>query len=317
MKSCVTPISAGMKIQTRSATLDAYRKVRMEQLLCDHNADCLAPCQETCPAGIDIQRYLALVSDGNFEAAIRVIKDANPFPSVCGRVCPHPCEAACRRNLVDFPVAINSVKRFAADHDLASGPWIPEAGASTGKRIAIVGAGPSGLSAAFYLALAGHAVTVFERQPRAGGMMRYGIPEYRLPMHTLDAEIGIIEAMRRPDHDRQVAGHPPAPGGPARRLRRGVPGHRVVAGHTDADRRRELPRVWLGINYLEKVTKGDDPELGDDVVVIGGGNTAIDCVRTAVRKGARSVKLVAIGARGPRSSPSRTRSPRRSTRASR
>ena len=140
VKSCVTPISAGMKIQTRSATLDAYRKVRMEQLLCDHNADCLAPCQETCPAGIDIQRYLALVSDGNFEAAIRVIKDANPFPSVCGRVCPHPCEAACRRNLVDFPVAINSVKRFAADHDLASGPWIPEAGASTGKRIAIVGA---------------------------------------------------------------------------------------------------------------------------------------------------------------------------------
>src|SRR5665647_456082 len=101
-----------MVIHTRSDTIEAYRKVRVEQLLCDHNADCEPPCQQTCPAHIDIQRYLALVTDGNFEAAVRVIKDRNPFPSACGRVCPHTCEAQCRRSLVDAPVAINNVKRF-------------------------------------------------------------------------------------------------------------------------------------------------------------------------------------------------------------
>ncbi len=141
-----------MVIHTHSPRLEAYRKVRLEQLLCDHNADCVPPCVQTCPANIDIQTLPApLVADGNFEAAVRVIKDRNPFPSVCGRVCPHPCEAECRRNLVDEPVAINNVKRFAADWDLArEQPWIPRVAEPTGKRIAIVGAGPSGLSAAYY-----------------------------------------------------------------------------------------------------------------------------------------------------------------------
>ena len=293
VKSCVTPISAGMKIRTRSATLDAYRKVRIEQLLCDHNADCTAPCEQTCPAGIDIQRYLALVSDGNFEAAIRVIKDKNPFPSVCGRVCPHPCEAACRRNLVDSPVAINYVKRFAADHDLATGtPWIPTVGEPTGNRIAVVGAGPSGLSAAFYLALAGHSVIVFERQPAAGGMMRYGIPEYRLPKATLDAEIGIIESMGvRIMTGKSIGTHIHLED-----LQSDFDAVYLAIGSWRATPMQingeNSPGVWLGINYLEKVTKGDDPALGEEVVVIGGGNTAIDCVRTAVRKGAKSVKLV-------------------------
>ncbi|MFZ0530272.1 MAG: FAD-dependent oxidoreductase, partial [Propionicimonas sp.] len=196
VKACITPVSEGLAVHTRSATLDAYRKIRVEQLLCDHNADCEPPCQQRCPAQIDIQRYLALVTDGNFEAAVRVMKDRNPFPSVCGRVCPHPCEAQCRRSLIDQPVAINDVKRFAADWDLGRDqPWIPTVGEPTGKAIAVVGAGPAGLSAAFFAALAGHQVTVFERQPKPGGMLRYGIPEYRLPKATLDAEIGIIEAM--------------------------------------------------------------------------------------------------------------------------
>ncbi|HEY1406438.1 MAG TPA: 2Fe-2S iron-sulfur cluster-binding protein, partial [Spirochaetota bacterium] len=110
VKACQTPIKEGMVVTTMSPKLESYRKVRLEQLLSDHNADCVAPCVNTCPANIDIQSYLSQVDDGNFEAALRVIKDRNPFPMVCGRVCPHPCEAQCRRNLVDSPVAINYVK---------------------------------------------------------------------------------------------------------------------------------------------------------------------------------------------------------------
>ena len=145
VKACLTPVRAGMAITTHSPRLEAYRKVRLEQLLCDHNADCVAPCVQTCPANVDIQTYLAHVADGNYEAAVRVIKDRNPFPSVCGRVCPHPCEAECRRSLVDEPVAINNVKRFAADWDMArSLPWVPRVAEPSGKRIAVIGAGPSG-----------------------------------------------------------------------------------------------------------------------------------------------------------------------------
>ncbi|MGL4371032.1 MAG: FAD-dependent oxidoreductase, partial [Spirochaetota bacterium] len=169
VKACQTPIKEGMVIVTNSPKLESYRKVRLEQLLSDHNADCIAPCVMTCPANIDIQGYLQQVGNGNFEEAVRVIKDRNPFPSACGRVCPHPCEAKCRRNLVDSPVAINFVKRFVSDWDMSRNePWIPRRNAPTGKKIAIVGAGPSGLSAAYYSAINGHDVTVFERQPHAG-----------------------------------------------------------------------------------------------------------------------------------------------------
>jgi len=196
VKACQTPILPGMNITTQSSKLEMYRKIRLEQLLSDHNADCVAPCVTTCPANVDIQGYLRQVGDGNYETAVKIIKDSNPFPIVCGRVCPHPCEAACRRNLVDTPVAINHVKRFAADWDMARAtPWIPKKSEPSGKKIAVVGAGPSGLSAAYYSALNGHDITVFERQPHAGGMMRYGIPEYRLPKATLDREIDIIRSL--------------------------------------------------------------------------------------------------------------------------
>ena len=136
VKACQTPVKAGMNVTTTSPRLEGYRKVRLEQLLSDHNADCVAPCVMTCPANIDIQSYLLKVEAGNYEAAVRVIKDRNPFPSACGRVCPHPCEAQCRRNLVDTPVAINHVKRFAADWDMArETPWVPRRAGATGKKI--------------------------------------------------------------------------------------------------------------------------------------------------------------------------------------
>ncbi len=293
VKACVTPIAAGMDIATHSATIDAFRKVRMEQLLADHNADCLPPCQGTCPAHIDIQRYLALVADGNLQAAVQVIKDRNPFPSACGRVCPHPCEAQCRRSLVDEAVAINHVKRFAADRDLFSDtPWQPDVAAPSGKKIAIVGAGPSGLSAAYYAAIAGHAVTVFDRRSKPGGMMRYGIPEYRLPKATLDAEIELIESLDVTLRCGIALGTHIS----LEDLQRDFDAVYLAIGSWSATPMRldgdSLPGVHLGINYLHAVTNGTDSPVGDRVLVVGGGNTAIDCARTALRRGATDVSLV-------------------------
>ncbi len=293
VKSCQTPIKEGMSIVTKNERLENYRKIRLEQLLSDHNADCVAPCVTTCPANIDIQSYLHQVSNGNYEAALRVIKDRNPFPSACGRVCPHPCESECRRNLIDSPVAINHVKRFIADWDMArQEPWLPRKNAPTGKKIAVIGAGPSGLSAAYYSAINGHEVTVFERQNHAGGMMRYGIPEYRLPKKTLDKEISLIKQLGvkimtgkslgthlrledlQSDFDAVYLA---------------IGSWRATPLQIDGENSKG---VWLGIQFLEQVTNGIDIQLGNSVVVIGGGNTAIDCARTALRKGVKNVKLV-------------------------
>ena len=282
-----------MVINTNSAKIESYRKVRLEQILSDHNADCVAPCVQTCPANVDIQKYLRHAANGNYENAVRVIKDSNPFPLVCGRVCPHPCEAQCRRNLVDTPVAINYVKRFVSDWDMArESAWLPEKKPSTGKRIAIVGAGPGGLSAAYYSAINGHDVTVFERQPEAGGMMRYGIPEYRLPKATLDKEIDIIKALGV----RIMTGKSLGTHIRLEDLQSDFDTVYMAIGSWRATplgiEGENLDGVWLGINYLTQQTKGDEINLGDTVVVIGGGNTAIDCARVALRRGAKHVKLL-------------------------
>lgn len=293
VKSCQTPVREGMVIHTATPRLEHYRKIRLEQLLSDHNADCVAPCVTTCPANIDIQGFLRQVGNGNHEAAVRVIKEHNPFPSVCGRVCPHPCEAACRRNLVDEPVAINAVKRFAADWDLArETPWIPRCAPSTGRRIAVVGAGPSGLTAAYYSAILGHEVTVFDRQPEPGGMMRYGIPAYRLPKEALDREIRSI----RETGVRIVTGKALGTHLRLEDLRHDFDVVYLAIGSWQPTplqiEGENLDGVWQGIRYLEQEAKGMDTCTGCDVVVVGGGNTAVDCARTALRKGARTVQLV-------------------------
>ena len=292
VKACQTPMQEGMVITTVSPKLEAYRKVRLEQLLSEHNADCEAPCVTTCPANIDIQSYLTQAEKGNFHAALRVIKDKNPFPIACGRVCPHPCESQCRRNLVDQPVAINYVKRFVADLDMAEEqPWLPRKAEATGKKIAIVGGGPSGLTAAYFSAIKGHDVTVFERQPHLGGMMRYGIPEYRLPKEKLDREI---------DNIRRLGVRIQTGKGLGMHLRLEDLQKNFDAVYLAIGSWRPTPLqvegenlkgVWLGINYLEQVTANAKINLGDTVVVVGGGNTAIDCARTALRKGASKVIL--------------------------
>lgn len=292
VKSCETVIFENMTILSTSEAIEAYRKLRLEQIISDHNADCIAPCEVTCPAGIDIQGYLRQVRNRNHSAAIRIIKEKNPFPISCGRVCPHPCESECRRNLTDEPVGINHVKRFVADFDIAGeDPYVPEKKSPSGKRIAIVGAGPSGLSAAYYSAIRGHDVTVFERQPEAGGMLRYGIPEYRLPKSTLDKEIDIIKSLGVKIHtNKSLETH-----FRLEDLHRDFDAVFLGLGSWRANSLRiegdQSIGVWLGIHYLEAVIKETAIKPGKHVLVIGGGNTAIDCARTALRRGADKVTL--------------------------
>ena len=288
VKSCQTPIKEGMVITTNSQKLKDYRKIRLEQLLSDHNADCVAPCVNTCPANVDIQKYLRHAQAGNFTDALKTIKETNPFPVVCGRVCPHPCEAECRRNLIDTPVAINYVKRFVADLDIDSlAPFAPKMKPASGKKIAIIGAGPSGLSAAYYSAINGHDVTIFERQPHAGGMMRYGIPEYRLPKATLDKEITLIRNLGV----KIITGKAVGTHIMLADLQKDFDAVYLAIGSWGATP-IQFEGVWMGIQYLEQTTKGLDTKTGKDVVVIGGGNTAIDCSRTALRSGAEKVTIL-------------------------
>src|SRR5512142_3302857 len=194
LPACSTKVSNGMVVETNTNEVRQSRKAALELRLSDHYADCVGPCQIACPASVDIQGYVALAAIGKYKDAIALIKDRNPLPSVCGRVCTRPCEVkGCRRNLLDAPVGIDYIKRYLADLDLGgSDTFRPEVAPANGKRVAVVGAGPAGLSAAYYLALRGYKVDMFESQPEAGGMLRYGIPEYRLPKDVLDLEINQI-----------------------------------------------------------------------------------------------------------------------------
>ena len=291
--SCGTRVAAGMKVRTDSPAVHSARKLALELLISAHDGDCLPPCQLQCPDNTDTQAYIALVAAGEFAEALRTIKLTNPFPSVCGRICPHTCELQCRRNRVDQPVAINPLKRFVADLDLkAERPYVAQPAADTGKRIAVVGAGPAGLSAAYYLRLQGHAVTVLEMNEQPGGMLRYGIPRYRLPREQLDREIGHILATgvelrckQRLGRDFTLAG-----------LReQGYDAVFLAVGAWVSSQLgvpgEDLPGVLTGIGFLGQVSREEPPDLGRSVVVIGGGNTAIDAARTARRLGAEVTVL--------------------------
>jgi ferredoxin len=194
--SCATKVEDGMVVETRSPQVDAARRTALELLLSDHAGDCLAPCTRVCPAHMDIPRMIRQIAAGSMREAIATIKAQIALPAVLGRICPAPCEKGCRRLHAGGSLSVCLLKRYAAEADLASGdPYRPARGAATGRRVAVVGSGPAGLSAAYYLALRGHAVTVFDEHQQAGGTLRYAVPEDHLPRALLDAEIAQVRRL--------------------------------------------------------------------------------------------------------------------------
>lgn len=291
--SCGTQVRDGMVVTTDSDEIRHTRRLALELLLSEHCGDCFGPCEVTCPAGCDIPGFIGRIAEQDYEDAIRIIKETIPLPVSLGCVCPAPCEDECRRAEVDAAVSICALKRFAAEADLQSdAPYLPEVAPETGQRVAVVGAGPAGLSAAYYLRQQGHEVTVYEAQEQPGGMLRYGIPAYRLPHEKLDTEIKTITDLgveiecntalgRDVTMDELQADYDAiflAIGAQQSRMV-GIPGE-------------DCSRVWGGVELLERVACGEEVALGDRVVVVGGGNTAIDVARTAVRLGAEEVTIL-------------------------
>jgi len=288
-KACATEIAPGMVIRTNTERVVESRKTNLELLLSNHVGDCRPPCVLACPGQTDCQGYVGLIANGEYEKALELIKDKIPLPAALGRVCPHPCEEACRRGLIDEPISIQQLKRFAADVDLEGEVFVPECEEDTGKSVAIIGGGPMGLSAAYFLRQMGHAVTIFESMPKAGGMLRYGIPEYRLPKAVLDEEIATIESMGveiitntkvgvdmpfetiRADYDAVLLGI----------------GAWVSTGV--GCKGEDAEGVIGGIDFLRRVVRNEEIGMGEKVAIVGGGNTAMDACRTAVRLGAKEV----------------------------
>lgn len=254
-----------------------------------------APCELSCPAGIDVPRYLRLIADGRFGEAINVIREKVPFPAVLGCICTHPCEVECRRGESDEALSIRALKAFASKHD--TGVWRkkPKVAEPNGKKVAIVGSGPAGLTTGYYLARLGYGVTVFEALPQAGGMLRVGIPEYRLPREVLDREIeeiksaGVeiktnskVESIEKLFEQEYQA------------IFIAVGAHQGVKLPIPGS---ELNGVILGISFLKNMNMGVESKIGKKVVVLGGGNVAFDCARTALRLGATDVHIACLESR--------------------
>ena len=295
LRACSAKPMEGYVVRMDTARVNQSRKIALELLMSDHTGDCRGPCQLNCPAGTDCQGYVKKIAQGDFRGAVEIIKQKIPLPAAIGRVCPHPCEQNCRRGLVEQPISIAFLKAHAADRDLAGNTYRPQPAADTGKRIAVVGGGPAGLTAAYFLRLKGHAVTVYDAAAKMGGMLRYGIPAYRLPKDLLDREIDeiarigidmkngirlgkdIILEQLRSEYDAVIL----ATGAWSSMAMR-VPGE-------------DLAGVTGGIQFLHDISSGEGeiPDLrGKNVAVCGGGNTAMDACRTAIRCGAENVYVI-------------------------
>jgi NADPH-dependent glutamate synthase beta subunit-like oxidoreductase/ferredoxin/Pyruvate/2-oxoacid:ferredoxin oxidoreductase delta subunit len=259
--------------------------------------EALVPCQSLCPAEIDVPRYLRFIREKKFAEAVAVVREKAPFPKVLGYICNHPCEEACRRGEVNSVIAIKELKRFAAEHDTRE-LWPDRTGPkpSTGKRVAVIGSGPAGLTAAYYLAKQGHAVNVLEALPLAGGMLRVGIPAYRLPREVVDEEVRQIRAAGV-----DIQTNTPIKS-PERLLEEGFD---AVVAAIGAHQGQILPLpgadlkgVLVATDFLRAFHLGKAVSVGDRVVVLGGGNVAWDCARVTRRLGAREVHLVCLEAEG-------------------
>lgn len=292
LRSCSAKCSEGMVVNTESKRVVQSRKIAMELLMSAHDGDCVAPCQLNCPARTDCQGYVGLIANSEYEAALKLIKNKVSLPASIGRVCPHPCETACRRGKVDEAINIAQLKAFAADMDLNSDSYLPEKNAPTGKKIAIIGGGPAGLTAAYRLAISGHEVTVYDMMEKMGGMLRYGIPQYRLPKEVLDKEIAIIEKLGV----KMINGVKLGKDFTVASLKAQNDAVIVAVGAWKSSSMRtpgeELDGIYGGIDFLRAVALKQEINIGDKVVICGGGNTAMDACRTAVRLGAKEVYCV-------------------------
>ena len=249
------------------------------------------PCVALCPAGVDIPGYIALVKEGRCADAVRLIRKDNPFPTACAYICEHPCEARCRRNMVDDALNIRALKRYAVDQ--AGEVPQPDCAPATGKKVAVIGGGPGGLSAAYYLALMGHKVTVYEKRQRLGGMMRYGIPSYRLPREKLDQDIQAILSLGIQVHTGVSVGQDVS----FEELKREYDSLYLSIG-AQTDKKTGIPGedsagVISAVELLRRIGDDEMPDFtGLEVAVIGGGNVAMDVTRSAIRLGARKVSCV-------------------------
>ncbi len=292
LRACSTVAQDGQVITVDSPRAAKARKITMELLMSDHVGDCKGPCMLNCPAGTECQAYVKQIAQGNDEEAVRIIKEKIPMPSSIGRVCPHPCEKACRREMVEEPISIAYLKYFAADRVREAGGYQPAIAPPTGKTVGVIGGGPGGLAAAYYLARKGHKVTVVDAMPKMGGMLRYGIPEYRLPKRIVDAEIAEIAACGVEMQNNVKIGRDIT----FDEFRAKYDATIVAIGawqstgmHCPGE---DMPGVLGGIDFLQNVALGKAPDIGKRVAIVGGGNTAMDACRTAVRLGAEKVYVV-------------------------
>ncbi len=268
---------------------DYIGHIQNNRCTCTYNQP--VSCVSLCPAHVDIPGYIALVGEGRYQDAIRLIRKDNPFPTTCGFICEHPCEARCRRNMVDDSVNIRGLKRVAADFAGEVDP--PACAPSTGKRVAVLGGGPGGLSAAYYLQLMGHQVTVYEMLPELGGMLRYGIPNYRLPKNRLDEDIrSILKTGVEVKHGLKIGQDITI-----QELREQYDAVLITIG-ASTDKKlglegEDAEGVLSAVQFLRNVGKHEIMDLtGKEVAVIGGGNVSMDAVRTAKRLGAKKVSIV-------------------------
>lgn len=295
--ACSTKLAEGFKIDTENERIKKARKTALDLMASNHYADCAAPCKETCPAGVDVQGYISLIEKGLYSEAVALIKEVNPLPAICGRVCVRPCEDACRRNLLGegTGVGIDYLKRFASDIDLESPQrYVPKVAPPTGKKVAIIGGGPGGLSCAYFLQQKGHQCDIYEASPAAGGWLRYGIPEYRLPNDIIDKEVAAVTELGarifynkkfgqnlsyadlKQDYDAVILTI-----GSQRGTLLGCEGE-------------EAGNVFSGIDFLRnmEMTGQRYDFKGRTVAVVGGGNTAMDCCRTSLRCSADKVYVI-------------------------